>query len=165
MTTTALPLWRNTRTPRRRYRSSADSHAADIELAVIVRADRKRVSQALILPEYVEAWLAFPEPQVHGTVSMYRSGTAYCISRTGGGADIRICGSYRAMRRGKVVLSWQNEHTGTPATSIVSFSLYGEFDRTKLVLFHSGFASERDYLWHLELWAKSLARLKALFSF
>jgi uncharacterized protein YndB with AHSA1/START domain len=139
-----------------------------IALRVEIGADRRRIFDALTVPEYIETWLSLPCR--HSECRTIASQADHCYRLDHYAADkleLSITGSYRACRRGKVFFTWcKSDARLEPESvfeSLVRIRLYGAFAKSTLCLSHTGIFSETEYRWHRELWNRSLAKLQSLF--
>jgi uncharacterized protein YndB with AHSA1/START domain len=139
-----------------------------IEMRATLRADKRRIFDALTLSEYRETWLCLPcsHSNCHTTAS--QTGSHFRFDHYVDGAlDLSITGCYQACRRSKMSFTWhrteahpKSEHS---SESIVQIRLYGEFASTALCLTHAGFFSKDEYAWHSDMWQLSLDKLQSLF--
>ena len=139
--------------------------AWNVEFKLSLNADRQRISQALTVPEYMEAWLRLPGNEGETRVSVSRIASSYLLEYQDGfqSATKYISGTYEVVRRGKVLFTWK-KHSGINApTSLVMVKLIGDFARTTLCLSHTGLTSYEEKVWHEGLWRSSLETLRCLF--
>ena len=138
-----------------------------IAMRVVVGADRRRIFDALTLPEYVEAWLTLPGDHAGCRMVASKTDGNFRFDHFGElGHDLSISGAYRVCRRGKIFFSWRRwnprDLSGCP-DSLVVIRLYGAFAKSTLCLAHSGIFCESDYLWQSDMWERSLKKLQLLF--
>lgn len=139
-----------------------------IALQVNVAADRRRIFDALTLPEYIETWLSLPCAHTGCLTIASQADSSYRLDHYAeDGLDLSISGSYRVCRRGKMFFSWRKSRALDGSEflpeSAVQIRLYGDFARSTLCLSHTGYFSEGEYRWHSELWNRSLRKLQQLF--
>jgi Activator of Hsp90 ATPase homolog 1-like protein len=149
-------------------RTRGRSKERHVALRVTVGADRRRIFDALTLPEYIEAWLTIPcSDSDCRLVALQKNGVFRFDHLSPAGLDLCIGGAYRVCRRGKMFFTWRKwhpvEHPACVPDSLVVIRLYGAFAKSTLCLAHSGFCSESEYRWHSELWDRSLRKLQSLF--
>ena len=157
-------LSRATRTPPQRFDKDFSAGFRSLSLEVSLKADVRRLLQALTVPEYVEAWIAIPGemPGCSTVVTGNHEGYAiehYCSGRP----SVLISGCYCPSRRRRVAFSWSVEGDLSVRETEVEIRLRGDFERTALQLRHAGFASRSDCEWHTALWSGSMDRLAALY--
>jgi uncharacterized protein YndB with AHSA1/START domain len=168
MTATALfPPQR--RFPRANERtSSTNPRERRIELRATVNADKRRIFDALTLPEYAETWLRLPcdHTDCH-TIASESNGRFRFDHFVAGTIDLSISGSYQVCRRGKMSFTWHKsialQKPGNFPETAVLIRLYGEFSSSTLYLSHSGFFSADEFRWHHDMWQRSLRKLQSLF--
>jgi uncharacterized protein YndB with AHSA1/START domain len=147
-----------------RWDVESQIQAWNVEFKLSLNADRQRISQALTVPEYMEAWLRLPgneEPRV--TVSSVAD--SYLLEYQDGfhGARIYISATYKVVRRSKLLFTWKKHAEINAPISLVMIKLIGDFARTTLCLSHTGLTSYEEKVWHEGLWRSSLERLRCLF--
>src|SRR4051812_33619013 len=137
---------------------------ASFTLEVSIQADTRRLFHALTAPEYLETWMSLPGERPGCSTVAARNDDEYLIEHScDGSPSVLISGRYLVCRRRNLVLSWRVDGDRNLSETKVDIRLRGEFERTKLVLTHSGFGSRHDSAWHRTLWTASLNRLAALF--
>lgn len=139
-----------------------------IALHADLAADRRRIFDALTVPEYIETWLSLPCTHVDCRTTASQENERYRLDHYAAGRlDLSIAGAYHVCRRGKMSFTWRktgiSDGQATTHESIVLIRLYGAFAKSTLCLVHTGFFSESEYRWHHELWNRSLAKLQTLF--
>ena len=129
-----------------------------------IRADTRRLFHALTVPEYLETWLCLPGHHLGCSTAATRIKDDYLLEHyCGTSAALSITGSYLVCRRRNVSFSWNvNGDLLVPETR-VDIRLRGDFENSRLLLMHSGFASSADYAWHKALWTASMGRLMRLY--
>jgi uncharacterized protein YndB with AHSA1/START domain len=141
---------------------SNDSLALSFEVSI--HADTRRLFHALTAPEYIETWLSLPVERTGCSMFAARNDQDYVVEHScEGNASILISGRYLVCRRRNLIFYWRVDGELNVPETKVDIRLRGEFERTKLLLRHSGFGSWRDLLWHRTLWNVSLGKLAALF--
>jgi uncharacterized protein YndB with AHSA1/START domain len=152
------------------HQSATRSNSREHQIAIraTLRADKRRIFDALTLPEYRETWLCLPcsHSNCHTTAS--QTGSRFRFDHyVAGTLDLSITGCYHVCRRGKVSFTWhkteahpKSEHS---SESIVQIRLYGEFASSALCLTHTGHFSPDEYRWHCDMWQLSLNKLQSLF--
>jgi uncharacterized protein YndB with AHSA1/START domain len=158
-----------THLPRTHGRNSClNPRESRIELRATVNADKRRIFDALTLPEYTETWLCLPcgHTDCH-TVASESDGRFRFDHFVAGTIDLSISGSYQVCRRGKMSFTWQKsialQTPGNSPETAVLIRLYGEFSSSTLYLSHSGFFSADEFRWHHDMWQRSLKKLQSLF--
>jgi hypothetical protein len=133
-----------------------------VTMSASLRADTRRLFQALTVPEYMEAWIYPPgfHPSCHSVVA--RVDDRYTIEHfCEGRRTLSISGSYLVCQRRKLIFTCQRE--GSSPQSYVDIRLCGDFESSTLQLRQHGLHSAEDYEWHRAWWAASLAKLGGLF--
>lgn len=139
-----------------------------ILLNVTVSADKRRLFDALTLPEYREAWLVVPDSNSACYTTASETAGAFRFDHfVEGGLEFSIAGVYRVCRRSKMAFTWRKSsatslHVSAPET-LVTIRLQGAFSDTTVCLDHSGPFSLSEYRWHAQMWDLSLQKLRALF--
>lgn len=168
MSATTL-LQPQTHFPRSRERHARPNlRAQQIEMQATVNADKRRIFDALTLPEYTETWLSLPCN--HTDCHTVASQTDDCFRfdhYVAGALDLSITGSYDVCRRGKLSFTWHKSGAlhrpeDSPETEVL-IRLHGAFASSTLCLSHTGFFSADEYRWHREMWRLSLRKLQSLF--
>ena len=135
-----------------------------LSLEVSIPADIRRLFHALTVPEYVETWMSVPGERPGCSTVAARTDDHYAIGHScQGRPSVSISGSYRMCRRRNVVFSWRVDGELSVPETEVEIRLRGDFERTTLVLSHTGFAARRDFEWHSALWTTSMRRLASLY--
>ena len=135
-----------------------------LTVAMKLNADRLRLFQALTLPEYMEAWIAIPGASQNRTLSVSAAADWFRIEPgENEGQDAYISGSYVTRRRSKLHFTWRKGRSPDAPVSVVTIRLNGDFERTELILIHSGLTSWAECQWHREFWQESMSRLSGLF--
>jgi uncharacterized protein YndB with AHSA1/START domain len=147
-----------------RQRFDDEFSTAVLSFEVSIQADARRLFHALTTPEYLEAWLCLPGERPGCSIIAASTGQDFVIEHSCDGApSVLISGRYLVCRRRSLAFSWRVDGDLNVCETKVDIRLRGEFERTKLMLRHSGFASRHDFAWHRILWNASLSRLAALF--
>ena len=136
-----------------------------VEFKLSLNADRLRISQALTVPEYMEAWLHLPGKEGETRVTVSSVANSYLLAYQDGFHSARtyISATYKVVRRSKMLFTWKKHAGINSPTSLVMVKLIGDFARTTLCLSHTGLTSYEEKVWHEGLWGKSLDRLRCLF--
>ena len=140
----------------------AVSHPDNICMAIRVRAEARRLFQALVVPEYLETWLRIPGAGSSCSLTAMEPARGFvleCVSPK----PFRLFASYTLWRRRRLAIQWKLERNRVIKESFVALRLTGDFEFTVLSLSHTGLGSAEDLAWHHRLWAESLNRLRGLF--
>jgi hypothetical protein len=130
-----------------------NARESQIAMRATLKADKRRIFDALTLPEYMETWLCLPCSHSSCRTTASQTGSRFRFDHFVADAlDLSITGCYQVCRRGKMSFTWQK-----------SIRLYGEFACSTLCLTHSGFLSPDEHRWHSDMWQLSLTKLQALF--
>jgi uncharacterized protein YndB with AHSA1/START domain len=147
-----------------RQRFDDELSTAFLSREVSIQADARRLFNALTAPEYIETWLSLPGERPGCSTVAARNDQDYVLEHScDGNPSILISGRYLVCRRRNLIFSWRVDGDLNVPDTKVDIRLHGEFERTKLLLRHSGFVSRHDFAWHRTLWNVSLGRLAALF--
>ncbi len=134
--------------------------------SIAVRADARRVYQALTLPEYLEAWIAMPDQRPGSSVAVFGEANGYRLIHSSGGRVLTSIAAYFLARRLRAVrLYWRKARTPVCAWGLVDLRLGDASGGCVLELRHSALSSAEEYAWHRALWQGSLSRLAALLHF
>ena len=168
MSATAYLTPETTLTRTRSTKPRASFKEQRIALQMNVHADRRRIFDALTLPEYIETWLSLPCAHSDCRTVASQTDSFYRLDHyAADGLDLSITGSYRVCRRGKMFFSWRKSRACDGSAllpeSSVMIRLYGDFSRSTLCFSHAGYFSNDEYYWHSELWKRSLKKLQQLF--
>lgn len=149
-------------------KAQARTRERRIALRIDVAADRRRIFDALTVPEYIETWLSLPCAHLDCRTIASQANDCYRLDHyTANRLEFSITGAYHVCRRGKMFFTWRKaEASGDQSAaheSMVQIRLYGAFAKSTLCLAHTGFFSESEYRWHRELWNRSLTKLQSLF--
>jgi uncharacterized protein YndB with AHSA1/START domain len=132
----------------------------DIFISIRIDAEVRRVLQALAEPEYMESWIQIPGSD---RVECHADGRAfdrfrldlYSSGKKLGAID---CACHLSMPN-KVMYLLECGDAGCSSRSIVEIRLWGEANACALRLRHSGFQSDADKQWSMQMWEGSLRRL------
>lgn len=139
--------------------------APDILLRTVVKADARRAFTAFVEEEYREAWLYVPNEEGINLVKGENAGSRFSVHYyMQSELAASISGQYQVLKRRKMLFTWEKWDRRQTHTSRVRVSLQGAFSNTIIELHHSGLPSEREYMWHLNMWRSSLIRFGALFA-
>jgi hypothetical protein len=128
-----------------------------------IRADGRRILNALTLPEYIDVWMYMPD-----TVEFL------CTSEPASSRNIRFdlyssrgqLGTIHARRLAStpdhVMYIWKKTQHGITSETVLDIRLKFSEARCTLELRHIGFSSTPDYQWHAAMWKQSLANLSSL---
>jgi uncharacterized protein YndB with AHSA1/START domain len=131
--------------------------------SVQIEAEVRRVLYALATPEYMEAWLQFPEVDRVECHSEMRSFDRFRIDLFS--SDKRqqsIHGSCLLSKPNRITYLWERDHAGGHSRSVVEIHLLGGPTRCTLKLKHSGLSDEDEREWHSAMWQRSLTKLCSL---
>ncbi|MDR3754170.1 MAG: hypothetical protein P4K93_11020 [Terracidiphilus sp.] len=132
--------------------------------SVRVNADAHRISRALTVPEYLEAWISIPGA-APGSVTLASSEDNgyrldhYCASCPA----FRISGSFVFCHLRKMRLFWRKTSNDKCVVSVVDFRLRGDFGSSVVELRHIALATADERVWHEAFWGRSLEKLALLF--
>lgn len=146
-----------------RFYSQTSASRWDIAIHTVIRAEPSRLFHALTLPEYREAWICPPEKDQEYSVLASQDHPHYHIqvSRRVAG-DLSISGSYLKSHPSEIVFTWRRDQPAQPAETLVQIRLQNSGGRSGLRLYHRGFSSKSEGLWHQKLWSLSLGKLARL---
>jgi hypothetical protein len=141
---------------------------AAIYKSVSVNADAHRISRALTVPEYLEAWISIPAaaPGSFTRASSQHNGYRldhYSAHYSDHGSAFTIRGSYLFCHLRKIRLFWRKTSKAISADSVVDFRVRGNFGSSVVELRHTALNSADEYAWHEALWQRSLDKLALLF--
>ena len=136
----------------------------NVVLTALIRADARRIFNALIFPEYLEMWMSMPDHMDACRFRATRSAEGFHLQHPDcpGGCPFHVSGFYQACRRRKLIFKWQLSQGEELHTSLVCIRLKGQFGETVLELFHGGFSSARERIWHFHFWQASVHCLAKL---
>lgn len=149
--------------PAHRYADHAQKTDWAITIAKTIHADAQRISQALTVPEYVEAWICMPGQEDGSVVVASQVENGIQLDHWRAGRVIAsITGCYLFCHLRKLRFSWRKAGRRTSNESVVDFRIRGNFGSSILELSHTGIGSRDEYLWHHQLWHASLEKLTSL---
>jgi uncharacterized protein YndB with AHSA1/START domain len=126
----------------------------NVVLTALIRADAQRIFNALTFPEYLEMWMSMPDHMDVCRFRATRSAEGFHLQHRDcpGGCPFHVSGFYQACRRRKLIFKWQFSQGEELHTSLVCIRLKGQFGETVLELFHGGFSSAQERIWHFHFW-------------
>jgi uncharacterized protein YndB with AHSA1/START domain len=143
---------------------SLEHSESTIRASVRIKADTRRLFQALVSPEYVETWLILPDQSgswdVSASAANPESAWECCAAE---GRPLRIQAAFTVARRSRLSICWKLERGLQRYESMITLRLIGDFDYSTLSLCHVGFTSDDELAWHWRLWEGSLGRLAKLY--
>lgn len=135
----------------------------DIIASVQIDAEVQRILYALATPEYMEAWLRFPEAERVECQSVQRSFDKFRIDVFSSQRKKQsIHGSCLLSKPNRVTYLWDRDQTGTQSRSVVEIVILGGPSRFKVRLKHSGLTNYDDRERHSTMWQHSLTNLRVL---
>ena len=142
---------------------SLETHST-IFKSVRVNADAHRISRALTVPEYLEAWISIPGA-APGSVTLASSeDNGYRLDHfSAHRSNLTIAGSYVFCHLRKMRLFWRKTSNDKCVVSVVDFRLRGDFGSSVVELRHTALASADEHAWHDALWQNSFEKLALLF--
>jgi hypothetical protein len=143
--------------------SARHTHSA-IFKAVRVNADAHRISRALTVPEYLEAWISIPNAAPGSCTRVSLTDNGYRLDHDCANCPaLSISGSFAFCHLRKMRLFWRRTANASCEESVVDFRLRGDFGSSVVELRHSELASADEHAWHEALWWRSLEKLALLF--
>ncbi len=132
--------------------------------AVSVNADAHRISRALTVPEYLEAWISIPGALPGSFTLASSEDNGYRLDHfSAQRSDFTITGSFLFCHLRKMRMFWRKTSNAACVDSIVDFRLRGNFGSSVVELRHTTLASADEHAWHDALWQGSLGKLALLF--
>jgi uncharacterized protein YndB with AHSA1/START domain len=132
----------------------------NISASVQIKAEVSRVLFALAIPEYMEAWLRFPEIDRIECHAELRSFDRFRIDMYGSGCIRRsLYGSCLLSKSNRITYLWEREPAGDRPKSTVEIRLWGGPESCTVNLRHTGFWNQTEAEWHSEMWSCSLENL------
>lgn len=132
--------------------------------AVRVNADAHRISLALTVPEYLEAWISIPDAAPGSFTLASSQENGYRLDHfSDHRSAVTITGSYLFCHLRKMRLFWRKSTSALCVDSVVDFRIRGNFGSSVVELRHTAVASADEYAWHDALWRDSLEKLALLF--
>lgn len=145
----------------RKGSGNRDSYARwDFSISFPIHADPRSLFHALTVPEYLEAWL---RPPACRSVSALLDGSNYVLQFQSGAAPrIAVRGAWLSRQPNCLSLTWNRRDEIMHVESVLTVELRERPGRTLLHLYHSGFTTAEQSLWHGDLWNSSVERLAGL---
>ncbi len=132
--------------------------------AVSVNADAHRISRALTVPEYLEAWISIPGAAPGSFTLASSEDNGFRLDHfSAHRSDITITGSYVFCHLRKIRFFWRKTSNASCADSVVDFRLRGNFGSSVVELRHIALATADEHAWHEAFWGCSLQKLALLF--
>lgn len=129
-----------------------------------VKAETRRLFQAFVTPEYLEAWLCVPNRGPSWSVTPIESPPGFVLESSDQNEKaVRVLAGFNAWRRRRLSIRWKFERNRQFNESRVTVRLIGDFECSILSLCHTGLSSPDDFGFHRQLWSESLDRLATLF--
>lgn len=146
-----------------RYADHAREACWTIAMSKIVNADAQRISQALTMPEYLEAWICMPGQEPGSVVVASETENGFRLDHwRAGKLAASISGSFLFCHLRKLRFSWKWTGKRMTDESVVDFRIRGNFGSSILELSHTGIGSRDEYQWHRQLWQSSMEKLACL---
>ncbi len=145
------------------FHSQTGASRWDIAIHTAIRAEGSRLFHALTLPEYREAWICPPEKDEAYSVMASQQDLRYSIhvDRREAGA-VFISGSYLMLKPNELAFTWRKDEAARGPDTVVEIRLQYNAGRCGLRLYHKGFTSKAEGLWHQKMWSLSLGKLARL---
>lgn len=135
-----------------------------IRASIRVRAETRRLFQALVIPEYIETWLSVPYQEASWSLTPLQTRKGFVLECSDRNARmLRILAGFTAWRRRRLSIRWKLEGNRQLNESSVAVRVVGDFECSILSLCHTGLDSLEDFRFHQQLWSGSLDRLGKLF--
>jgi uncharacterized protein YndB with AHSA1/START domain len=132
----------------------------EVSASVKIEAEPSRVLYALAIPEYMEAWLQFPEAERVECRPELRSYDRFRIKLIcTGGRQRTIHGSCLLSKPNRITYLWERDNADDRPTSMVEIRLWGGPSQCTLKLRHNGFCNQDEREWHSRMWSCSLKNL------
>lgn len=140
---------------------SASTISFEVSASLQIGAELNRVLYALAIPEYMEAWLQFPEVERVECRPELRSFDRFRIDLIcSDGRQQIIYGSCLLSKPNRITYLWERDKADDRPRSIVEMRLLGsDASRCTLTLRHNGFCNQDEREWHSRLWRCSLKNL------
>jgi uncharacterized protein YndB with AHSA1/START domain len=140
--------------------ATSDPIPLEVSASVQIEAEPSRVLYALAIPEYMEAWLQFPEMERIECQPELRSFDRFRIDLTrSGGSRRTILGSCLLSKPNRITYLWERDIADGRPGSMVEMRLWGGPSQCTLKLRHIGFRNQDEREWHSEMWPCSLRNL------
>jgi uncharacterized protein YndB with AHSA1/START domain len=146
--------------PTERMSAASDPIPLEVSVSVQIEAEPSRVLYALAIPEYMEAWLQFPEVERIECQPELRSFDRFRIDLTSSGGRRRtILGSCLLTKPNRITYLWERDLADGRPRSMVEMRLLGGPIQCTLKLRHTGFRDQDEREWHSRMWPCSLRNL------
>lgn len=140
--------------------ATSPSIPLEVSAAVQIEAEPSRVLYALAIPEYMEAWLQFPEMERIECQPELRAFDRFRIDLIcSGGRQRTILGSCLLSKPNRITYLWERGLTDDRPKSMVEMRLSGGPTQCTLKLRHTGFRNHDEREWHSRTWPCSLSNL------
>jgi uncharacterized protein YndB with AHSA1/START domain len=134
----------------------------DIAMHLGIHAEAPRLFHALTMPEYREVWMVPPDGRVYRVAARQHGGDYSVEFRASSSLTISVQGSWIVCRPDELAFTWSVEGRATCFMTTVTIRLQAGTGASMLHLYHSGFGTAADSLWHGKLWTASLEKLTGL---
>lgn len=142
-------------------RNATGAQTFALDEAVTIRADHRRVVNALTIPEFLETWLALPDGETFRVQLAAGKNLELQLDSTHL-MPLRFFLDPLAIEPDNVRYHWRTPACGFATPTVLDIRIRHSSRRCMLRLRHSGFATPRDRAWHAELWKLSLLNLKRM---
>jgi hypothetical protein len=134
-----------------------------IAMSIAIDADAQRISQALTVPEYLEAWISMPGQQKDSSIRASHMPNGYRLDHYRAGCIVTsVAGSFLFCHLRKMRLSWRMIDRPELPASVVDLRIRGNFGTSVLQLRHAALQCTGEFFWYQQLWLFSLHRLSCL---
>jgi uncharacterized protein YndB with AHSA1/START domain len=138
---------------------------SDVVLSYRIAADPARVLYALSMPEYIEAWLTAPDPEISRFDFHPEARNAFRLDLyRGEELQSTVISSCSIVSANQVRYHWKTISPAGLAETLVEMHLRPNPGGCILGLKHSGFKDAAESAWFDRMWRQSLDRLCGLIS-
>jgi uncharacterized protein YndB with AHSA1/START domain len=151
-------------TPARRAPARpARSSGWNVRISTVLKADARRIFQALTLPEYLEAWITMPDQEPESSIAVLGEAGGFRLVHSSENRVVSSIAAYFLLQKLRVLrFHWRSTRARVSVPGLVEVRIRDQFEGCVLELRHSALASAEEYLWHRKLWQNSLRKLAVL---
>lgn len=135
----------------------------DVRASVVMRAEWRRVLNAIIVPEFMDVWLAMPGIERLECRAENELPGDFRIDAFVAGIPRKIIhGACIRSKPDEIYYLWGGQRTGTTGRSVVKMLLKSGPRRCSLHLKHYGLRDQNERDWYSMMWQASLNKLRGL---
>ena len=136
--------------------------AFDVGIWVEIAAEWRRVFRAISIPEYIEAWMEFPDQCGSNHWVYVGKQDVLCINRTCSSDAAHIYRLRMHIRQKSLTILWESLEPNLPHASRVEIVIGGARQRCYIRLRHTGLRHWDERQMYCGMWSRSLDKLQRI---